>query len=183
MSDILYVQFTPEFAQKLIAEVFVFTLNGGRGKWSRYIFPFQVDGFAQLGNDLYIRSGDVVRRVNPELNYDDMTLQGGSANLVNFPGIVQWPWLNMGDSGRNKVMRGFDYTGSGQAPSISIGYDQRNLTLFTTPYMLNDDTLTGGFVPLEVTGPTFSIRMDFSGGSAWGSNQVLIYTDPTRAEP
>jgi hypothetical protein len=160
------------------SEVFVFTLNGGKGKWSRYAFPFSVDAFAQLGNDLYIRNGDVVSVVDESLATDDV-----AGVATNFPGVVQWPWLDFGHPGMTKMMEGFDYVGTGQPPSVSVGFDQRDTSMFTEPYLLDGDTLPGGTIPLPVAAPTLGVRLDFAGGEAWAVQAVELYLDDTTGQP
>lgn len=149
--------------------VYVFTINGGKGKWSRYVFPWAVDAFAQLGNDLYIRHGDEVSIVSEDAVTDDV-----NGVVTDFSGVVWWPWLDNGQPGVTKMLESLDYVGTGQGPSISIGYDQRSLTAFTTPYQIEDDTLPGDPIPLPVGGPTLSVKLDFAGGAAWSVNQVTL---------
>lgn len=157
--------------------VYVCTMNGGKPKWSRYAFPFAVDAFAQLGNDLYIRHGDEVSIVDEEAVTDDV---GGVA--TNFDGVVQWPWLDFGQPGVTKMMEGFDIVGSG-APSVSIGYDQRNLAAFTDPYAVSPDTMPGGIIPLPVAAPTLSVKINFAGGQAWNLQAFQLYLDDMRGGP
>lgn len=149
--------------------VYVHTLNAGKGKWSRYLFPFAVDAFAQLGNDLYIRHGDEVSVVSEDAVTDDV-----DGVATNFTGVVWWPWLDNGQPGETKMLESFDYVGTGQGPSVSIGYDQRSLTAFTPPYLIDDDTLPGDPIPLPVGGPTLSVKLEFAGGAAWTVNQVTL---------
>lgn len=152
--------------------VFVYTMNraGQVGAWSRYMFPFSVDCFAQLGNDLYIRHGDVVSIVRESAVTDEV-----DGNGVPFAGIVQWNWLDFGRPGAIKMLEGVDYVGTGQGPTIAIGYDQRNLAQFTTPYQLDPDTLPGGILPLPVAAPTMSVKLEYLGGSAWAMQAVNVY--------
>lgn len=151
--------------------VFVYTLNrtGTVGAWSRYVFPFAVDAFAQLGNDLYIRHGDEVSIVKASATTDEI-----AGVPTDFAGRVQWNWLDFGQPGVTKMLEGVDYVGTGQGPSISIGYDQRDVAAFTTPYQLDPDTLPGGIIPLPVAAPTMSVRLDFAGGEAWGLQAVNL---------
>jgi hypothetical protein len=158
--------------------VFVLTLNGGKGKWSRYAFPFSVDAFAQLGNDLYIRHGDEVSIVSKDVATDDK-----DGNSIDFGGVVQWHWLNCGKAGVTKMLESVDYVGSGQGPSISIGYDQRNPEAFTEPYLIDPDTLPGDPIPLPVAAPTFSVRLDFAGGEAWSVNALTLHLDDMGGQP
>lgn len=159
------------------ATAYVYTMNAGRGKWSRYVFPFSVDAFAQLGDDLYIRSGDRVLRVVEGLATDDV-----DGVAAGFPGIVQWPWLDMGAPGATKMLEGFDLVASG-SPSVSVGYDQRTPGAFTTPYAVDPDTLPGGVIPLPVMGPSFALRVDFAPGSNWSLQAANLYVDDTKGQP
>lgn len=158
--------------------VYVHTLNGGKGKWSRYLFPWSVDAFAQLGNDLYIRHGDEISIVSEDVTTDDVA---GVATA--FAGAVQWHWLDCGQPGTTKMLESVDYVGTGQAPSLSIGYDQRNLSAFTDPYLIDADTLPGGPIPIPVAAPTFSVRLDFAGGAAWAVNAVILHVDDLGGPP
>lgn len=158
--------------------VFVFTMNGGKGKWSRYDFPFSVDAFAQLGNDLYIRHGDVVSKVSDTVATDEVN---GVATA--FPGLVQWHYLDCGRPGATKMLESVDYVGTGQGPSVAIGYDQRNLAAFTPAYQLEDDTLPGTPAPIPAAAPTFSVKLTFAGGADWTVNAVTLNLLDTDGQP
>ncbi|TPG08320.1 hypothetical protein EAH88_11865 [Rhodanobacter glycinis] len=159
-------------------QVFVFTLNGGKGKWSRYIFPFAVDAFAQLGNDLYIRHGDEVSIVSEDAVTDDV-----AGVPTNFTGLAQWAWLDNGQPGVTKMLESLDYVGTGQGPSLSIGYDQRDPNAFTDPYLIDPDTLPGDPIPIPVAAPTFSIKLQFAGGAAWSVNAVTLHLSNMAGNP
>jgi hypothetical protein len=152
--------------------VFVYTMNraGQVGAWSRYVFPFSVDAFAQLGNDLYIRHGDEVSIVREASVTDEV-----EGVAIDFPGTVQWNYLDFGSPGVTKMLEGIDYIGTGQGPSLSIGYDQRNIAAFTAPYELDPDTLPGGIIPFPVAAPTMSVKLDYAGGEAWSLQAVNMY--------
>ena len=160
------------------AQVFVCTMNGGKPKWSRYIFPWAVDAFAQLGNDLYIRHGDEVSVVDESLHTDDVN---GSATA--FAGLVQWPWLDNGQPGVTKMLESVDYVGTGQGPKLSIGYDQTSDSAFTTAYQLSSDTMTGSPIPIPVAAPTFSVKLAFDGGAAWKATAVTLRLASMRGNP
>lgn len=160
------------------AFVYSMTRTGKVGAWSRYVFPFSVDAFAQLGDDLYIRNGDVISKVDEAAATDDV-----AGVPMPFLGQVHWPWLDMGQPGRTKMLEGFDYVGTGQGPSISIGYDQLNTAIFTTPYQLSSDTLTGGIIPLPVSAPTLAVKLDFAGGAHWTVQEVLLSVSDLRGGP
>ena len=159
------------------ATALVYTMNAGRGKWSRYAFPFSVEAFAQLGGDLYIRSGDNILRVAEGVATDSV-----DGVATGFPGIVQWPWIDAGQPGVTKQMIGFDLVASG-SPSVSFGFNQSDLSMFTTPYAISADTMTGGVIPMPLMSPSFSLRLDFAAGSAWNVRSATIYLNDGKWQP
>lgn len=167
------------------AEVFVYTLNkpGAPGKWSRYLFPFRIDDFTQRSDHLYMRSGNGVMRVEPGVMVDMQGATGeGGFIETPFDGVVQWPWLDMGSPGVVKQFIGFDIIGSG-TPTIDVGYDQSNLSAFTTPFDVSPDTVPGMIVPLPMMAPSFSFRATYKGGDSgqkWQLQAVNLYFQDMR---
>ena len=152
---------------------FVYTMRQGKnGGWSRYIFPFAIEAFAQLGDDLYIRAGDAIYRVDEDATDDDGT---------DFAGLVQWQWLDFGQPGVTKMLEGLDYVGEGQAPSVRFGYDQRNVESLTPAYALSNDTVPGTMIPYGFTAPTFSMRLEFAGGASWRVLSANLYLHDDKA--
>lgn len=149
---------------------------GERGSWSRYVFPFDIvpGSFQLLGTDLYFRHGDVISKFSPNVMTDELT-PGGEA--VPFGGEVRWNYLDCGVAGQTKHMVGFDFIGSG-SPSFSVGVDQRDPDVLTTPYAIDPDTLPGGIIPYEVVAPSFSFKIDFAPGVAWSLKSVILYVYP-----
>lgn len=160
--------------------VFVYSMTraGKVGAWSRYIFPFLIEAFAQLGNDLYIRHGDTIGRVSEQVAHDEV-----DGEPLPFPGVVHWPWLDFGNPGQTKMLEGFDYVGNGQGPAISFGYDQRSLAAFTEPYALPADTLPGGVIPMPLSAPTLSVKLNFEGGQRWQVQAVMLLVHATGGGP
>lgn len=152
--------------------VFVYTMNRGvqNGAWSRYVFPFTIEYFAHLENTLYMRHGDDVVFVDPDLLDDDG---------VNFDGVIQWQWLDFGRPGVNKNLIGFDVIGQGTS-SVEIGYDQTQGGWFTDPYPIPSDTYPGQIIPIPVQAPTLSVRLTYDGGQAWQWNALQIYLNDQR---
>lgn len=166
--------FIPGTEVEAHTDVFVHTRTKGKsGSWSRYSFPFQITEFALLGNDLYFRHGDAINVFDKTLTYDEHAVDG---DVTEFPGFVQWNYLDCGQVGTTKHMSGFDFIGTG-LPSFSIGYDERFMDRYTTPYAIDPDTLPGGIIPLEVVAPSLSVRVDFEAGTAWSLSSVLLYVD------
>lgn len=157
--------------------VFVHTLNGQSGKWSKYIFPFVVEAFAQLGDDLYIRTGDKIVRVVEGLLTDHV-----DGDEVPFGGVVQWPYIDLGTPGLSKKLYGFDLVATG-APSVSFGYDQTSPSAFTTPYAISPDTYPGGVIPMPLRAPSLSMKVTFAAGTAWSLNGASLYVTESRGQP
>lgn len=154
--------------------VFVFTLNGGKGKWSRYVYPFTVEAFEQLNDLLYLRSGDRLLVVNEAVATDDV-----AGVATGFAGSVQWGWLDFGQPGTTKMLEGFDIVGSG-TPSVSFGYDQSNASTFTAAYQVAADTVPGDIIPFPVSAPSLSVKVDFAPGSAWSLQSMTLYLHDNR---
>jgi hypothetical protein len=154
--------------------VFVYTQNqiGRMGSWSRYEFPFIIDGFATLGNDLYMRGNNGTNDCIYIMDEDAVTDDGTAIN-----GIVQWPWLDFGAVGSTKMLEAIDIVGNGTAPTVSIGYDQTNPAAFTAPYQLTADTMTGMEIPIPVAAPTMSIILNYAAGG-WELQQFNIRVRP-----
>lgn len=165
-------------ADRASCTVFVYTLNqiGQVGKWSRYVFPFPIDAYTIVDDDLYLRSNDDV------LMYDDTLAVdfGGDAREVVFPGIVQYQWLDFGRPGVSKQVIGFDLVGSGN-PNFALGYDQSSEGTFTTDFAVPADSVPGMIIPLPVMAPSMSVRVSYPGGQAWCLQAISIYLQDMRA--
>lgn len=155
-------------------EVFVYTMNRGvhNGAWSRYNFPWVCEHFAHLDNTLYIRHGNIVSYVQEGAVTD---------NGANFNGVIQWPWLDFGKPGVNKMFHGFDIVGDGSV-SIQIGYDQTNFGSFTASYAIPPDSVPGEVIPYELNVPTFSIKLIYDGGQNWRWDAFTMYMEDMRLE-
>jgi len=151
--------------------VFIYTMNQGLqgGAWSRYVFPWTCEHFAHLGPTLYIRHGDDVSLVIEEATNDD-----GAA----FNGVIQWPWLDFGQPGVNKMMHGFDIVGTGLS-NIEVGYDQTNLTTFTTAYAIPADTYPGLMIPLPVNAPSLCVKLTYASSILGIDGSLLLESGDT----
>jgi len=148
-------------------QVFIYTMNQGGtiGKWSRYVFPFIIQWFAHFKDDLYLRAGDVVYKVDEKAQDDDG---------VVFNSVIQWPWLDFRKPGVDKMLTGFDVVCDG-AFSIEVGYNQADKNAFTDPFDVPGDTLTGQIIPLPVTAPTMSIRLTYQSDQSWIWEAMQLY--------
>jgi hypothetical protein len=146
-------------------DVFVYVVGIGTiGRWSRYRFPFEIEYHTQLAGHLYLRSGDVVRRVTPDVNYDEIEpLVGGSYTKDYYDLTVQWPWIDLGG---NAQMEGFEIVSTGGVPYVSVGYNQKDINAFTEEYAVDYDTMPDeGIIPMPISAPALSIRVRFAGGA------------------
>lgn len=161
-------------------QVFVYSINvpNAPGKWSRYILPCLVDDFARLNSVLYIRAGDDV------LHYDLAALvdYAGAANPKPFAGLIWTPWLDLQSPGVDKMVLGFDIAGYG-IPTVSLGWDQRDITKFTDPFPVPADTLGDDMIPLPITAPSISVKISYAAGAAWKLEAFNLYTDADQNTP
>lgn len=159
--------------------VFVYTMSraGEVGAWSRYVFPFVVDTFCQLGDHLYIRAGDDVLMVDETADVDF----ADDSRAQPFDGVVQWPWLDFGQPGLTKQFLGVDLsTLNAESVDVSIGFDQSDTTAFTTPYAVPGDTVPGTFIPIPVMAPSFSVKLTLSSFDFWQFQALTIYLNDQR---
>ena len=140
--------------------VYTFAQLGSIGAWSYYEFPWPVEGQAQLGDSLYLRSGDAVYKVDPS-RLRDQVLDGDAFVDSEVVAEMQSHYLDMGSPGVTKMMVGFDLVGSGTA-SVSIGYDQTDLTSFTDDFEVPGDTAVGFIIPMPVSAVSFSMQLRYS---------------------
>lgn len=176
------------------SQVFVYTVSqlGSVGAWSRYLFPFGIDYWTQDGATLVLRAGDLILEMDNDPNsttVNDYVYNGGGERPAEFPaeqpfvGQVWWPWLDLGAPGVDKNLEYFDYTGEGSA-ILEIGYAQdtskQTPGYFTEPYPLPPDTVTGDFIPFEVTAPSMSVRLTYNGGERWRLLTMALYLQGRR---
>jgi len=153
-------------------QVFVYTMNKGiqNGAWSRYEFPFNIEYFCHLGNLLYMRHGDIVSYV----------LHGSlNDNGAPFDASIQWPWLDFGMPGVDKMLYGFDIVGYG-TPSIEVGYIQTAEGTFTAPYTLPADSFPGQMHQFQLNVPSMSVKLTYAGEQNWQWNAMNLYLEDMR---
>ena len=154
--------------------VFIYTMSrtGEVGAWSRYVLPFHVDNFCQMGPNLYIRAGDDVLMVDETADSDF----AGDVRAVPFDGVAQWPYLDFGQPGVSKQLLGVDLASTNAVnASVAVGYDQSNPSSFTTPLDIPGDTVPGTFIPIPVLGPSFSLKLTFSSYDFWQFQAATVY--------
>ena len=162
--------------------VFVYTMNrlGSVGAWTRYLFPFEVTDYTVKGNDLYLRHGDIVSRMEQSRESDEMVIDN-SVVPVPFDWFIQWPWLDIGQMTVTKRIHGFDIQGTGTA-RVQFGYDQRELGRFTPEYAVPADSVPGQVLALPLSAPSVSVKVTFTGSDLvkTGLEAFTLFLDDNR---
>ena len=165
-------------------QAFVLTINGPNQKsWSRFVFPDTITDWTLSAGILYLRTaGDLVWQFDANTLVDDY----GGANVL-FSGVIQWPYLDLGQLGVNKMLVGVDLVGDGDV-SIQVAFDQADKTSFndnagfatstsvTAPYdVAVSDTVPGEPLPIPINAPSYSLILTFSGNQAWSWEAANLY--------
>lgn len=161
--------------------VYSMTKLGSVGAWSRYELPFATDDWAIAGNSLYLRSGDFIHRLDGSVVGDEVGVPSEvwQFEIVPFPGVIQWPWLEFGQPGVTKMLYGFDIVGQGEV-SVSFGIDQTNGGLFTPRYAVPADTVPGMVIPMPLAAPSLSVKLTYDGSEPWQWNALGLYLQDLR---
>jgi hypothetical protein len=179
-------------------QAFVLTINGaGQKTWSRYLFPDTITDWTLNAGILYLRTaGNLVWQFDANtIGIDDSSSLTTGANTP-FNGVVQWPYLDMGSLGLNKMLVGVDLVGEGNC-SIQIALNQSDKSTFndnpnfavstgvTAPYFVTvDDTVPGEPLAIPCNAPSYSLILTFTGSSsspnAWSWQAANIYLTDAR---
>lgn len=153
----------------MTTQVFVYTINriGQVGAWTRYLYPFDISDYTVLGEDLYLRSGDTIRRVDNTRESDEMVIDDAIV-AVPFNWSFQTQWLDMGRMSVTKMLVGFDIVGTG-SPTVEFGYNQTQGGLFTTPWEIPADSVPGQILMASLLTPSLSIRITYTGDDVDGT--------------
>lgn len=165
------------------------TINGASTmSWSRYTFPDTITDWTVLSGQLYVRASDLVWRLSVDTLVDDTletSTEGG--DNVGYRGYVAWHYLDLGPTGYDKDIEGFDLTvgkldesftqieSNDITCNITFGYNQSNPQEVTEPYTVTGDTVPGTMIPMPLIAPTLQMRLDFGTGQDWGWAATNIY--------
>ncbi len=186
-------------------QAFVMTMNGlqytimgimaGMKAWSRYTFPDSITDWTLSEGILYMRTaGDLVWQLDYYTLVDDA---GG--NNTPFTSTLQWPYLDAGSLGANKMLVGVDLVGVGEC-TIQIGYNQQDPTTLsdnpgfatslnvTAPYTVQvEDTIPGTPLPIPINAPSYSLILTFNSNQpglsapnspSWEWDAANLYVNP-----
>lgn len=135
--------------------------------WSRYFLPSAVDAFAELGQELYVRSGDSVYKLDPAVSTDDG---------LQFEVLLDLPYMDLKSPGVTKRVFGVDIVMEGGC-EFSIGFDVRNQDAFTPPVKVKGNTRPAGMIPVECAGTEFSLRFRNYDNKPFRLDSVTLYFD------
>ena len=159
---------TPSLSQDFFGQIQIF--NADTGEFVACFNSADATYVAGLPNNSWtwdIPTAIFVDAVNYNIGFDEGT---------DFTGLVQWPHLDTGVIGQDKTIAGVDIVSiAPTGVTFSIGYDQRDLTKRTAAYALDADTLPGPMLPIEVTGPSFDLQLNFAAGQAWEHTAAILY--------
>jgi hypothetical protein len=170
------------------------TINGNNQKsWARYTFPDIITDWTLNAGILYLRAaGNLVWQGDAgTVGVDDSNSVIASATSIPFNGLIQWPYLDAGALGLNKMMVGVDLVGEGSC-LIQVAYNQSDKSTFndhplfaistgvTAPYLVTvDDTVPGEPLPIPINSPSYSLILTFTGSSsspnAWSWEAANLY--------
>lgn len=164
-----YFYGTGQYVCAIGAQLFVYSLSRTSkiAAWSRYVLPQAVDAFAQLGRVLYIRSGDMVYRLDDDVSAD----QG-----LPFEVVLQLPYMDLKAPGHRKVLYGMDVVMEGGA-YVSVGYDENNRNLFTDEVYVEGNTRPQGMVSIGCDGTSFSLKFRNNDTKQFRLDSVTLYYD------
>lgn len=165
-------------------QAFVLTINGnGQKSWSRYTFPSAITDWTLNAGVLYLRmANNTVLKLDVGTSVDDSSSLTTGTN-TSFSSVIQWPYLDAGALGINKMMVGVDIVGDGSC-YIQVGFDQADKSTFndnpnfatstgvTTPYFVAiDDTVPGEPLPIPCNAPSYTLILTFP-------SVITTYTNP-----
>lgn len=135
--------------------------------WSQYFLSTTVDAFAELGQELYIRSGDSVFKLDAAVSTDDGT---------QYEVLIQLPYMDFKTSGELKRIYGIDVVIEGRC-FVSVGYDVRDPDAFTPEVKVKGNTRPGGMISVECCGTEFSLRFRNYDNKPFRLDGVTVYYD------
>lgn len=116
--------------------------------WSQYYLPFEVEAFAELDRNLYLRNGDDIYQLSDEVYTD---------NGQKFEVLLELPYMDFKAPGKRKRIYGMNAVLEGSC-QFSVGFDARNPDAVTPAFRMKGNTRGGGMIPVEAYGSEFSLR-------------------------
>lgn len=133
--------------------------------WSLYVLPEEVDNVAQLGQDMYLRCGDTVYKLDSESYTDDGQ---------QFETRIQIPYMDFKKPGILKHVIGVDVVCEGDC-YLSIGWNEDNTDAATNEVLIRGNTRPGGLIPLECMGTEFNFRIRNYDNKAFRLDAITVH--------
>lgn len=133
--------------------------------WSVYYLPEEVDDVAQLGQDMYLRCGDNVYRLDQDASTDDGEV---------FETYIQIPYMDFKKPGVLKHVMGVDLVCEGSC-YFSIGYNEAEPEAATPEVVIRGNTRPGGLIPLECLGTEFNFRIRNRDGKPFRLDAITVH--------
>lgn len=133
--------------------------------WSHYYISFPVDAVAELGKQLYFRSGDDVYIFD-----ENETTDGG----IPFEVVIELPWMDLKKPGDLKMIQAVDAVLEGKA-FISLAFDSRNPNARTPEVLVSGNTRPTGLIPMPCCGTEVSIRIRNYDDKPFKLNALTLY--------
>lgn len=151
------------------AMVYTFSRTTGVMAWSLYEYPFSIDYMDELNAELYLRSGNNVYKVDPNVKTDDGTLYAVDIELAyldfKMPGIL-------------KHIHGMDAVVTGSC-QIAHRFDARNTALKTDPPVtISGDSRPGYLMPVELLATNIAPDIHNYDDQEFELHQLTYYFDP-----
>lgn len=68
--------------------------------------------------------------------------------------------------------------------TLAIGYDENNVDLLTEEVVISPlARAEDGYIPIEVTAPSLSFRVRYTGPNPWELTQVNVYLNESKRSP
>lgn len=162
-----YYYGTGQYMTAIGNRLFVYSISRSAkiAAWSQYFLPFAVDAFAELGQVLYLRSGDDVYKIDQDASSDDG---------IFYDVLVDMAYMDFKSPGVLKQIVGVDIVMDGEC-QFSIGYDERNQDAFTVPVTVKGNTRPGGLIPVECCGTEFALRFRNYTGDPFRIDSITVH--------
>ena len=146
-----YFYGTGQYVCALANRLFVYSVSKTAkiNAWSQYLLSCPVDAVAQLGQDLYIRSGDDIYLFDSEAATD-----AGE----RYECYLEMPWMDFKRPGVLKMVYGMDIVCEGSC-EVSLGFNANNASASTPFIPVHGNTRPTGIIPVQCAGTEFSPRI------------------------
>lgn len=146
---------------------FSFSKTSKLSAWSYFTFPFDVDATTVLNNELYVRSGDNVYRMDRDVYADDGVPPRVTAEMF---------FQDFKSSGYLKQFYGFDAVVKG-SPTVAFRFNPKDASVITTEVGPLGDTRPDELYPMEIQAVAIAPVVSHEANEEFELNMLQIYYD------